>query len=443
MRRLPRTRQMRFVVPILSLLSLALAGGRAEAQCGPDPEGLNRAMQATLVVAAADRDRRFLGSAVLWRDGRFAVTAAHVVGERRKVRLKNAFGFEVVAEVVILDAARDVAFIKLADAVLGEGLEPRLTALRVGEPVYAIGAPFEADQTVTSGIISSRGRQVDPAIPVFLVQHDAAINAGSSGGALIDAQGRLIGINAELAEVSRFYVGLSYALPVSLLTDVHDGTLNDIPVLGLRLRPVDGMIAEALGLEEGQGLLVDYVMPGGAADSAGIRAGDVILAIDGHPIRREGDFALLIDARTEPRNRATLLRDGSRVEVVLSYEVAGSGLISSGTYALATTMPAPVKRCTSMKELGVVIKGRRVTGIVPTSPAYLAGLSVGDEILTIDGVAVTDSGFVWPEIDGPVVLLVRAPGGQTRHVVFDPYSNEQGMRPISGAVVLDPAVITL
>ena len=216
MRRLKTPRKMRFVLPVLSFLSLALAGHSAQAQCGPDPEGLNRAMQATLVVAAADRDRRFLGSAVLWRDGRFAVTAAHVVGERRKVRLKNAYGFEVVAEVVILDAARDVAFVKLADAVMGEGLEPRLTALRVGEPVYAIGAPFEADQTLTSGIISSRGRQVDPAIPVFLVQHDAAINAGSSGGALIDAEGLLIGVNAELAEVSRFYVGLSYALPAKL-----------------------------------------------------------------------------------------------------------------------------------------------------------------------------------------------------------------------------------
>ncbi|TNF18186.1 MAG: PDZ domain-containing protein [Rhodobacteraceae bacterium] len=442
MRRPRKPRQMRFVVPILSLLSLALATGRAEAQCGPDPDALERAMQATLVVAAADRDRRFLGSAVLWRDGRFAVTAAHVVGERRKVRLRNAYGFEVMAEVVILDGARDVAFVKLAEAVMGEGLAPRLTALRVGEPVYAIGAPFEADQTVTAGIISSRGRQVDPAIPVFLVQHDAAINAGSSGGALVDAQGRLIGINAELAEASRFYVGLSYALPVQLLADVQDGTLNDIPVLGLRLRPVDGMIAEALGIEEGQGLLVDYVMPGGAADSAGIRAGDVILAIDGTPIRREGDFALLIDARTEARNSATLLRKGARIEVVLSYEVSDSGMISAGAHRLAPAL-APVARCTSMKELGVVIKGRRVTGIVPTSPAYLAGLSVGDEILTIDGIPVAERGFVWPEIDGPVVLLVRAPGGQTRHVVFDPFSNEQRMRPISGAVVLDPAVITL
>ena len=203
------------------------------------------------------------------------------------------------------------------------------------------------------------------------------------------------------------------------------------------------MIAEALGLEEGQGLLVDYVMPGGAADSAGIRAGDVILAIDGHPITREGDFSLLIDARTEPKNNATLLRDGERIEVTLSHEVADSGLISAGTYALASPMPVPVKRCTSMKKLGVVIRGRRVTEIVATSPAYLAGLSVGDEILTIDGIPVAERGFVWPEIDGPVVLLVRAPGGQTRHVVFDPFSNDQGMRPIGGAVVLDPDVITL
>ncbi|MDO6731334.1 PDZ domain-containing protein [Marinovum sp. 2_MG-2023] len=450
MQTLKLTRQMRYILPFLSLLALTIPAG-ATALCRPDQAGLKRAMAATLVVAGADRDRRFLGSAVLWNDGRFAVTAAHVVGERRRVRLRNAFGLEVIAEVVILDAARDVAFVKLAEAILGRGLALRRTELALGEPVFAIGAPFEADQTLTGGIISAKGRQIDPAVPVYLIQHDAAINVGSSGGALVDCDGNLLGINAELVRNSRFYAGLSYALPAALLEATFDGVLQDVPVIGLRLRPVDGMIAEALGIADRMGLLVDYVVPGSAADTAGIRAGDIILAIDGRAIQREGDFALFIDDRTGSQSDVTLMRGQDKFLVTLKFIIEGDSLISSGSYVLGAptaallnhVAPVPGKRCTSLKDLGVILRGRRVSELAPTSPAYLAGLSVGDEILAIDGVPVGDAGFVWPEIEGPVVLLVRGAGGQTRHVVFDPFSNEQGMRPIGGAVVLDPVVITL
>lgn len=433
------TRPMRLVIPFLSFLVFA-GPGTAQAQCAPEPAGLDRALEATLVVAAADRDRRFLGSAVLWRDGRFAVTAAHVVGERRTVRLRNALGFEVIAEVVILDAARDVAFVRLAQAVMGEGLELRSTALRVGETVFAIGAPFEAEQTVTAGIVSSRARQVDPASPVFLVQHDAAINAGSSGGPLVDREGRLIGINTELAQQSRYFVGIAYALPATLLGDVYDGVLNDVPVLGLRLRAVDWMVAEALGLDAPQGMLVDYVMPGGAADGAGLKAGDILLSVDGKEIRREGDFALWLDARDGDRVKLTLLRGAARIDALMDFSTEEIDAVMGKTQA---TGVVPVKPSTTLKKLGVIITGRRVSELSPTSPAYLAGLSVGDEILAVNGEPVGPMGFDWPQIDGPVVLLVRTATGQTKHVVFDPFSNEQAMRPIGGANVLDPAVITL
>lgn len=433
------SKPMRLVIPFLSFMTFA-GPGTAEAQCAPDEAGLSHAMEATLVVAAADRDRRFLGSAVLWQDGRFAVTAAHVVGERRKVRLRNALGFEVIAEVVIIDAARDVAFVRLAEAVMGEGLELRSTALRVGETVYAIGAPFEADQTVTAGIVSSRERQVDPSSPVFMIQHDAAINAGSSGGPLVDRDGRLIGINSELAEQSRFFTGIAYALPAKLLGDVYDGVLNDVPVLGLRLRAVDWMVAEALGLEDARGLLVDYVMPGGAADGAGLKAGDILLAVDGKKILREGDFALWLDARQGERVKLTILRGSARIEMLMDFSVEEIDVIMGKTQ---TGVVVPAKPRTTLRKLGVILTGRRVTELSPTSPAYLAGLSVGDEILAIDGVPVGRDGGDWPEIDGPVLLLVRTVTGQTKHVVFDPFTNEQAMRPIGGANVLDPAVITL
>lgn len=438
-----RSRPLRLVLPLLSML--AFAAPAAAVQCSGDHDhtqsGLTKAMEATLVVAGADRDQRFLGSAVLWRDGRFAVTAAHVVGERRKVRLRNALGFEVIAEVVILDAARDVAFVKLTRAVMGDGLEPRLSALRVGETVYAIGAPFEAEQTLTAGVVSATRRQVDPAVPVYMIQHDAAINAGSSGGPLVDRDGHLVGINAELDKGSRFFTGIAYALNARTLSDVFDGVLNDVPVLGLRMRPVDPLIAEALGLDSVDGMLVDYVMPGGAADAAGLKPGDILMSVDGKAITREGDFALLLDARSEPMVTLGLMRGKRQIEVILRFATDEIDLIMGKTQVAGFS--AVRRASTTLKKLGVIITGRRVTELVPTSPAYLAGLSVGDEILAIDGVPVREQGFVWPDLDGPVVLLVRTRTGQTRHIVFDPFSNDQGMRPIGGAVVLDPAVITL
>ncbi|MGY3439406.1 MULTISPECIES: trypsin-like peptidase domain-containing protein [unclassified Marinovum] len=434
------TRRMSLALPAMALLAAALPGA-GDAHDAPVQDGLNRAMAATLVVAAADRDGRFLGSAVLWGDGRFAVTAAHVVGNRERVLLRNVAGISVLAHVVRRDAARDVAFLELADKSMGTGLAPRPGPVQLAETVYAIGAPFAVDQTLTRGIVSSGGRQVDPAIPVVLIQHDAAINAGSSGGPLVDSAGQLLGINAELASSSRFYVGLSYALPAQLLADVFSQSLKPVPELGLRLRPVDGMIAEALALDAQTGLLVDYVSPGGTAETAGMAPGDIVVALDGQAIVRPGDLALSIEARTAPHARLGLTRGGTPHDVTLRFATPNSGLISSGSQAIAFVPPAQSR--TTIKALGITLASRRVTAIAATSPAYFAGLSVGDDILAFNGIPVRERGFLWPDITGPVLFLLRGVGRQTRHVAFDPFTNEQAMRPINGAVVLDPAVISL
>ncbi|WP_417523498.1 trypsin-like peptidase domain-containing protein [Marinovum sp.] len=428
------TRRMSLMLPLLPLLAKA---SDAVAHEAADVSALRRAMAATLVVTGADRDRAFLGSAVLWQDGRQAVTAAHVVGTRRALRLRDAEGRELNAEVTQIDAARDVAFLQLEGA-RAPGLSPRPGRAALGETVYAVGAPFEAAQTLTAGIVSASDRQVDPALPVRLIQHDAAINAGSSGGPLVDAEGRLIGLNSGLARASRFFAGMAYALPMELVQAVHDGRLRPVPRLGLRLRPVDAMIAEALGLSDTTGLLVDHVTPQGCAATAGLRPGDILLAVDGRPITGQGDLALRIDARAGASVSLGLRRGPETLSATLRFDPAEPAPALMGLTLSAQA--APAARGTSLQALGVTLSGRRVTALAATSPAYLAGLSVGDEILAFNGAPATAP---WPEITGPVVLLVSAAGGQTRHVVFDPFSNQQGMRPIGGAVVLDPAVITL
>ncbi|HMO73612.1 MAG TPA: trypsin-like peptidase domain-containing protein, partial [Paracoccaceae bacterium] len=154
-----------------------------------------------------------------------------------------------------------------------------------------MGAPLGAEFTVTRGMVSASARQVEAAVPLRLLQHDAAVNPGSSGGPLIDAQGRVVGMNSRIADGSRHYVGISYAIAAGDLARIVQGlvdeTLIPFPKLGLQLRPVTRQIAAAMGLPA-EGALVDRVDPGGLADRAGLRAGDVIAAAGGQPIATPG-----------------------------------------------------------------------------------------------------------------------------------------------------------
>ena len=124
---------------------------------------------------------------------------------------------------------------------------------------------------------------------MLYIQHDAAVNPGSSGGPLVDAEGRLVGMNSQIADGSRLFVGIGYAMSAAdierLVPKMIRGELREVPKLGLRLRPVSRKIAVALGMTEGEGLLVDHVAAGGIAGRAGLQPGDVILAFGDSPLR--------------------------------------------------------------------------------------------------------------------------------------------------------------
>ncbi|MFN3971341.1 MAG: trypsin-like peptidase domain-containing protein [Gemmobacter sp.] len=430
-------RPMLRVFGAMFLLTLLAALPPAHASGAP----LDRAMASVLVVRSAGTDDRFLGSAFVWAGGEVAVTNAHVTGDAPEVRLVARDGNTQIAPVIARDRVRDVAVIGLAPggaAGLAPGPVPTL-----GDPVWALGAPLGLEFTATRGIVSASARQVEQAVPLRLLQHDAAVNPGSSGGPLIDAAGRVVGMNSRIADGSRHYVGVSYAIAAPDLARIVEGlvaeTLPDFPALGLHLRPVTRQIAAALGITA-QGALVDRVEPGTPAARAGLRAGDILLRADGAPIATPGDLAFAVEAGlTRGSLSLTVIRDGVVTEILLPLDPpaeAALGMREIGAVARVTGY--------HLAALGLTVEDRdgclTVAQLTESSPALLAGLAPGDRILAVNGAPLDLASARALTIRAAALVLVERPGGATRHVILDPWDRGAAFRPQGGANVLDPSV---
>ena len=429
----------------IALLALALSfltalAATAPAFAGASADPLDRAVAATLVVRSADADDRFLGSAFVWGDGGLALTNAHVVGDAARVRLIHADGREELADVLVRDKGRDIAVI-----ALGPGAAPGLSsadAPRLGQTVYAIGAPLGIEFSLTRGMISALARQVEAAVPLRLIQHDAAVNPGSSGGPLVDEAGNLVGMNSQIADGSRLYAGIAYAISAAdldrLVPALLAGDLAGVPQLGLRLRPLSRKIAAAMGVEA-RGLLIDHVAAGGLAARAGLRPGDVILAAGGAAIRAPGDLAFAVDAALDAGSVAvTVRREGGEVTLWMPLDPEPPALA-----AAARGVPAAKVAGYTLARLGVEIDDTGlIVALTENSPARFAGLSVGDRVIAADGAALADVAALRErELTGPLLLLVRRVDGSTQHVLVDPWDKGGRFRPAGGANVLDPDVV--
>jgi len=429
---LSRRRLVQGVLAVLTLVALsAVQPARAAVP-------LDQAMASVFTVHSADAEDRFLGSAFLWADGAVAVTNAHVVGNAAEVRLTNAAGAQEIGRVIARDPVRDVAVISVQPG--RRGLMPA-PAPALGAEVWALGAPLGIEFTVTSGMISALARQVETAVPIRMLQHDAAVNPGSSGGPLVDAAGRLVGMNSQIADGSRMYVGIAYAITADdlqrIVTGLVEETLLPFPQLGIIARPVDRRLAQALGIRPG-GLLVDEVDPAGLAARA-LLAGDVVLAVDGAPLTAPGGLAFAIEAAL-PHGAAdvAVLRAGQPVLVLLDLVPADPALTLRD---LSGAAPVRVSRYT-MQTLGLVLSaGAVVQSVTEQSPAVMAGVVAGDTILALNGQTLDLAALAAVQITGPALLLLQGADGRTRHVVIDPWAKQSGLRPVGGANVLDPAVV--
>lgn len=411
----------------LILLVVALLPGPIKAAVPED------AMAAVFTVHTADAEDRFLGSAFLLGTGAVAVTNAHVVGDATEVRLTDATGGQQIAQVIASDPTRDVAVIAVK-AGRG-GLMPAATPPRLGAQVWALGAPLGVEFTVTEGRVSALERQVDAAVPIRMLQHDAAVNPGSSGGPLLDDTGALVGMNARIADGSRMFVGIAYAIPAADLSRIVVGmiaeTLPPLPSLGLKARPVDRQLAQALGVSA-SGLLVDAVAEATLAASAGIRAGDVVLAVNGQVLAKPGDLAFAIEAaQLQGQLDFTVLRAGSVLVLLADLAPGPAGL----TLRDAAAAPRRIAQY-SLAALGITLSNHRILAVSENSPALFAGVAAGDSILQVNGRSLDAAA----QFDRPVLLLLQGETG-TRHVLIDPWATGKTIRPVGGANVLDPDVV--
>lgn len=397
---------------------------------------LTRVADATVTLVSADGRDSFLGSGFVYRTPRRVITNAHVVGRADRVVVIAADGRRIAAEVVRHDELVDLAELQLdapAPVVLEAAEVPEL-----GAPVYAMGAPLQAGSTLTDGILSNLGRQVDPVQPVRYLQHSAAVNPGSSGGPLVDATGKVIGVNTRIADGSRFFIGIAYAVPVAVIDRFLNGrSFGPETAPGILVRPMTPAMAKALDVVE-PGVLIDHVAAGSPANAAGLLPGDILVAVAATPIALPGDIAFALhDAGTLVE--VTVLRAGKRLSVTLDLGRETPALEAAGVAEIAS------RAAYSFAAMGITADADgTITKMGDKGAGFFAGLSEGDRIVAINGVSVDALVSDWPtalSITALAVVLIRLPDGATRHFTLDPWATGKGLRPVSGANVLDQAVV--
>jgi len=343
------------------------------------------------------RVQQSLGSGVILDPNGLIVTNRHVIQGAQQITVVLSDRREFAAKVVVSDAHADLAVLKINTH--GEKL-PVLQLgdsdkLEVGDLVLAIGDPFGVGQTVTSGIVSALARTGIGSDVSSFIQTDAAINPGNSGGALVDLEGKLVGINTAIFSQSGGSVGIGFAIPTELVRTVLQAAKTGAPVrrpwLGATGQEVTPEIAASLDLSRPGGVLVKNVAPNSPASKAGIRIGDVILAIGGHVLSDPEELRYRV--ATLPIGKpveVTLWRNGQRrrIEVVLNappeIPPRQTTLLSTGT-PLAGAVVANLNPAQA-NELGLdtTLRGVVVTGVKNGTLADRLGLQTGDIIASLN-----------------------------------------------------------
>lgn len=341
-----------------------------------------------------------LGSGVLVDASGYVVTNYHVIRGADEVRVATADGREFNSTILLRDESLDLAVLKI------EGAEPFPVAalgdsdsLEVGDLVLAIGNPFGVGQTTTSGIISALARtHVGVNDFGFFIQTDAAINPGNSGGALVSMGGEVIGINTAIYSQTGGSIGIGFAIPSNIVRAVVEAARSGLdfferPFVGATFESVDSAMAEALGMPRPTGALVQAVEPNGPSETAGLRPGDVVLAMNGATI--EHPDALGYRLATTPIGstaQLTVLSQGRErtVEVELVRAPEGTStteIIIDGRSPFAGAKVAALSPRLAQR-LG--IRGQRRTGVAVIevsrdSPAASFGLRPKDIVLEVNG----------------------------------------------------------
>ena len=330
------------------------------------------------------------GSGFIISSDGYLLTNNHVVEDADEVKVSLGDRREYKAEIIGTDPRSDVAVLKIDAEDLPTLKIGKSDKLRVGEWVVAIGSPFQLRFSVTSGIVSAKGRSIpngSDSTYVPFIQTDVAINPGNSGGPLFNLDGEVIGINSQIYTRSGGYMGVSFAIPIDYAIDVADQLIENGYVargwLGVSIQEVTSELAEALGMEIPKGALVSQIIEDSPAEKSGLKEEDVILFFDGEEIFYSSDLPLTVGSiRPESKVNAMILRDGKKKTVQV-------------TVGELPKDPALAFENTQQNFLGLVVEnqvkdnqrssveGVLVTSVDPDGIAYESGIRRGDIIYSL------------------------------------------------------------
>jgi len=361
-----------------------------------------------------------LGSGFIIDSGGYVLTNHHVVANTSSVKVMLTDEREFDATIVGTDEKTDIALLKINDpsALPFVGFA-NSDAVRVGEDVMAVGNAFGFGGTVTTGIVSGKGRSIGVGGPyVDYIQTDASINRGNSGGPLFNTSGLVIGMNTAIFSPTGGSVGIGFAVPSNVVTrivaDLKVSGRVDRGWLGVSIQPVTESIASALGLPGTDGALISGVNSAGPAVST-LRSGDVILAFNGQRVKRSRDLPRFV-GQTPPRSPVSVivLRDGIQQNITVTL-----GLLPD--QSTSRVVPASIKRASKRAtnfgaSLTNTPEGVVVARLEPNGPARKGGLESGDVILQVGKSVISNPQDLADALNSngqeAVLVLVRRDGSE-------------------------------
>jgi serine protease Do len=371
--------------------------------------------------------QRGVGSGMIITSDGYVLTNNHVIADAKKIEVDvdtDGSSHTYTAEVIGADPLTDVALIKINATGLKTAIIGDSSKLRVGDIVLAAGAPMELSRSVTQGIVSALGRSNEGIVGrgngqsrvkgyEDFIQTDASINPGNSGGPLVDAMGRVVGINTAILSRSGMNAGIGFAIPINMALNIVEDLLDDGAVqrgfLGVQITDLDASMSERLGIKEHGGAVIMMVGAGSPAEKAGIQLEDVIVSINGQKVDNSSRLRLIVSG-TKPGTQIPieLLRSGKRITVNATLEALpeealaelGSGQRSiprSGAQPQANT--SELVTGVTVQNLSQALRERHdipknvegviVTKVDPDSRAAAMGVEEGDVITQVNRKPVT------------------------------------------------------
>lgn len=339
------------------------------------------------------------GSAFFITKDGYLLTNHHVISDASKVTITLNDRRELDATVVGSDARTDVAVLKVKETGFPALKIGNADALKVGEPVLAIGSPFGFDYSASAGIVSAKSRTMSRETAVPFIQTDVALNPGNSGGPLFNQRGEVVGINSRIFSGTGGYMGLSFSIPIDVAMDVANQIIKTGKVsrayLGVMLQDIDRNLAEAYQLSRPEGALVTQVSPDTPASKAGLKAGDIILSYNNVAIGQTTDLINLIN-RTRPDQSAKMVVQRNNKQLSVTALLTSAPDDTPPTESLKTaqgkgpSLGMQLRDLTPAESQSLKVKGVVVGEVIQGGLAARAGLLPGDVITQLNNTTTSN-----------------------------------------------------